>query len=102
MKDEGMTQACCLVLAARARPTVRSEPGHRGSHTSQKARCMPARGWFWLRERATVRGRRRGVGWSQRGYKICSHLGLVGRREDEGPPEDGAGGGGMGGEEKRK
>ena len=91
MKDERVTQACCLVLTARARPPVRSEPGHRGSHTSQKARCMPARGWFWLRERPTVRERSRNVAWNQWFHKLRSHRGLVGPRERDAPPELGAG-----------
>src|SRR5437773_10681878 len=87
MKGARMTQACCcVVLAARARPTVRSEAGRRGSHTSQKARCMrhPAR--EDVPSPANCWERSRNVSWNQRFHKLRSHRGLVGPRERDASP----------------
>src|SRR5438094_5766976 len=57
-----MTLACCLVLAARARPTVRSEVG------------LPRRAaWFWLRERPTL-GNEAGMWPGINGFTNCAPI----------------------------
>ena len=75
MKGARMTQACCgLVLAARARPTVRSEgrsPRRLGFGCASASNC-------WERSR--------NVSWNQRFHKLRSHRGLVGPRERDASP----------------